>query len=71
MVLFLKKSRRDPRQTIVDADYIDHIALLANTLTQAKSLLHSLEQSAGGIGLYVNVDKTEYMCFNQKGNIST
>ena len=45
--------------------------LLANTPTQAESLLHSLEQAAGGIGLCVNADKTEYMCFNQKGNIFT
>ena len=33
--------------------------------------MHSLEQAAGGIGLHVNVDKTEYMGFNQKGDIST
>ena len=25
----------------------------------------------GGIGLLVNADKTEYMCFNQRGDIST
>ena len=25
----------------------------------------------GGIGLHVNADKTEYMCFNQRGDIST
>ena len=55
----------------MDADYTDDIALLAHTSTQAKSLLHSLEQAAGGIGLHVNADKMEYMCFNQKGDIST
>ena len=47
----------------------DDIALLPNTLTQAKSLLHSLEQAAGDIVLHVNEDKTEYMCLNQKGDI--
>ena len=52
-------------------DYADDIALLANSPAQAKSLLHSLERAAGGIGLHVNADKTEYMCFNQIGNIST
>ena len=46
-----------------------YIALLANTPTQGESLLHSLERAAGGIGL--NADKTEYMCFNQRGNIYT
>ena len=36
-----------------------------------ETLLHSLEQAAAGIGLYVNAHKMEYMCFNQRGNIST
>ena len=49
----------------------DDIALLVNTSTQAESLLHSLEQVAGGISFHVNTDKTEYMYFNQKRNIST
>ena len=52
------------------ADYGNDITRLANTPTQTKSLLYSLEQAAGGIGLYVNVGKTEYMCFNQTGDIS-
>ena len=34
-------------------------------------LLHSLERTAAGIGLYINPHKTEYMCFNQTGSIST
>ena len=29
-----------------------------------------LEGAAAGIGLHVNADKTEYMCFNQRGDIS-
>ena len=52
-------------------DYVSDIALLANSPTQAESLLHSLEQAADGISLHINADKTEYMCFNQRGNIST
>ena len=35
------------------------------------SLLHSLERAAAGIGLHVNAHKTEYMCYNQIGDIST
>ena len=46
-------------------------ALRVNAPIQAKSFLHSLERAAGVIGLHVNADKTEYMCFNQSGNIST
>ena len=30
-----------------------------------------LERAAAGIGLYVNAHKTEYMCYNQTGDIST
>ena len=67
-----ERSRRyPPAQTITDADYADNIVLLANSSTKAESLLHSLERAAGGIGLYVNADKTEYMCFNQRGDIAT
>ena len=63
--------RRYPAQTITDAVYADDIALLANSPTQAETLLNSLEQATAGIGLHVNAHKTEYMCFNQTGNIST
>ena len=58
------RRRRYPAQTITDADYTGDIALLANTLAQVKSLLHSLEQAAGSIGLHGNTDKTEPLCFN-------
>ena len=54
----------------MDVDYADYIALLTNTPTQAESLLHSLEWTADSIGLHVNTDKIEHMCFNQSGNIS-
>ena len=66
-----KRSRRYPAKTITDADYADDIAILANTPNQAETLLHSLERAATGIGLYVNAHKTEYMCYNQTGDIST
>ena len=66
-----ERSRRYPAQTITDVDYADDIALLENSLAQAESLLHSLKWAAAGIGLHVNADKTEYMCFNQRGDIST
>ena len=66
-----ERSRRYPAQTITDADYTDDIALLANTPYQAETLLHSLERAAAVIGFHVNAHKTEYMYFNQRGNIST
>ena len=66
-----KRSRRYPAKTITDTDYANDIAILANTPDQVKTLLHSLERTAAGIGLYVNAHKTEYMCHNRTGDIST
>ena len=64
-------NRKYPAKTISDADYADDIVLLANAPDQAETLLHSLERAAAGIGLHVNAHETEYMCFNQTGDIST
>ena len=66
-----KRSRRYPAKTFTNADYADDIALLVNKPNQAETLLHSLERAAAGIGLHVNAHKTEYMCYNQTGDIST
>ena len=51
--------------------YANDIVILANTPNQVETLLHSLEWAAAGIDLRVNALKTEYMCFNQTGDIST
>ena len=63
-----KRSRKYPTKTITDADYADHIAILANTPNQAETLLHSLERC---IDLHVNAHNTEYMCYNQTGDLSS
>ena len=65
-----KISRTCFAKTITDADYADVIAVLANTPSQAEIQLHSLERATAGIGLHVNAHKTEYMCYNQIGDIS-
>ena len=56
--LIKERSWRYSAQTIMNGDYADDIALLANTPARTESLLHSLEWAAGGIGLHVNADKT-------------
>ena len=66
-----ERSRRYPARTITDTDYADDIELLANALAQAETRLHSLERAAAVIGLHFNAHKTEYMCFNQRGDITT
>ena len=66
-----ERNRRYPEKRIMDADYTDDIALLANAPVQAETLLHCLKRTAVGIGLHVNIHKTKYMCFNQTGDITT
>ena len=66
-----ERRKRYTSLPITDVDYANDITLLANTLAQAETLLHSLERAAGGIDLHVNADKTEYRCSNQRGEIST
>ena len=66
-----ERSRKFPAKTVTDVNYADDIALLSDAPAQAETLLHSLKRAAASIGLYVNAHKTEYMCFNQTGEIST
>ena len=66
-----ERSRRYPAKIITDSDYADDISLLTNAPAQAETLLHSLEWTTAGIGLHINAPKTEYMYFNQTGDIST
>ena len=68
--LTMEGSRRYPAKTITDADYADYIVLL-NAPIQAETLLYSQKRAAAGIGLDVNTHMTEYMYFNQRGDIST
>ena len=49
----------------LDADYADDSAVLAYVLKDATFLLHSIERTAKEIRLYLDADKTEFLCFNQ------
>ena len=64
-----RRSRRHPAKKITDADYADDIAVLSDYLDDATKLLHRIEQLAMAIGLYVNAEKTEFMCINQDTSI--
>ncbi len=66
-----ERSKSHSAQTITNVDYDDDIAILANTPAQTETPQSSLDQAAAGINLHVNADKMEYMCFNQRGDIST
>ena len=65
------RSRRYPAETITDSVYVDDLALLANTPASSEPLPHSLEQTSRGVGLHVNANKTDFMCFKREGAIST
>ena len=65
-----ERSRRYPAQKITHADYANDIALPANAYAHVKTLLHSLEWAAAGIGFHINAHKMEYMYFNQRSDIS-
>ena len=58
--------------TITDSDYTDNlICFLQIYLAKLNSYCIALEQTAGGIGLHIKANKTEYMYFKQEGAIST
>ena len=63
------RSKRYPAETITDADHADDLALLANTQTQGRSLLHGLLLAARVNCLYVNSDKTEFVGFKHNSII--
>ena len=56
---------------MINADYIEDLVLFANTPAQSKSQQHNLEQASRDIGLHVNSDKPEFLCFKQEGAIFT
>ena len=53
---------------MTDAGYADNLVLLENASPHVKSQLYSLDQTAGGIGLSVNINRTEFI-FKQEGAI--
>ena len=61
-----KKEETDdiPQKLLLRHNYTDDPELLANTPAQARYLMPNLDQSTGGIGLFVNSDKTEFTRFN-------
>ena len=50
---------------ITDTGYADDLCMLSDTLDEAQTLLQRLESAAMLVGLVMNENKTEYMCFHQ------
>ena len=58
----LARSRCYFAEIMIVANYAHDPAVFTNTPAQVESLLSNLEQAAGGNGLDVNTNKTEYTC---------
>ena len=58
------------KDIMADANDANELVLPAIIQGQAESIFQRIEQPAGIIGLYLNANKTEYMCFKQKKPIS-
>ena len=51
---------------ITDFDFEDDIALVTEEINQAENFLQRVQNSAARIGLHLNTEKTEFICFNQE-----
>ncbi len=51
---------------MIDAGDIDDLVLLVNIVSHAETLLHSLVEAVGHIGLYVNAKKKTLYVYNKK-----
>ena len=56
-----RRSSRYPATYLTDTVFADDIALISESLENAQSLLHSLEEAANCVGLYLNETKTEFL----------
>ena len=61
--LLIKKRHgsRQPAQYLTDLDFADDLAITAESVSNAESLLQSLEEAASAVGLICNETKTEFI----------
>ena len=65
------RSRQYSIKAITDPDNGGDIAFLADTTVLVEYLLNILEEVAKCIGLFVNLDKTDFLSFKQDSAIFT
>ena len=51
---------------MTDADYADDIVLMSDTLQDAQTLLHRVEEAALDVGLSINTKKTKAILIGQE-----
>ena len=76
MYLFMSQVSRPRISGFPVVNYIYERMYLSTTFNgfsagQDNMIMHSLERAAEGIGLHANAHRTEYMYYNQTGDIST
>ena len=57
----LRPGMRNVAKFITDLAFADDVALLSSSINNAKKLLKSIEKIAATVGLFINLDKTEYI----------
>ncbi|XP_038050883.1 uncharacterized protein LOC119724034 [Patiria miniata] len=62
-----RKSRRLSHVMITDMDFAYDIALVSNTVEQARTLLLSVEEECLKVGLQLNTKKTKVLAYNISG----
>ena len=68
---FLQEDSLAPYLFIISLDYVLRMSINLMNNNNADDLVLLANTAAAGIGLHVNAGKTEYMCSNQRGVIST
>ena len=58
------RSRRVKAEKVVDTDFADDIALLADSVEEVQEILEEVEKAAAAVGLQMNEDKTKYLVKN-------
>ena len=64
------RSRRLHPTVLTDLDFADDIALLSNTVSQARELLLRVESECKKVGLHLNTKHTKVMAFNNSLNLN-
>ena len=70
LIITERKSRRYPATGVTYIEYADDIAITTNSIEEANTILHQIEEISKAIGLCINVSKAEYMSFNQDSSVS-
>ena len=61
LLLSSRQGSRRPAQHLTDLDFADDLALIAESIKNAETLLQSLEEAAAAVGLLYDETKTEFI----------